>query len=81
LQPGLFYLRIQMSMREEFNTLIKSYATRPDSYRDVPAAETESIELAADALVPCFLLPPRLYYRDPKLTTVTRTWYRLDKLS
>ena len=46
LQPGLFYLRIQKSMREEFNTLIKSCATRT-----VPAAETKSIGLQADAQV------------------------------
>jgi hypothetical protein len=38
-------------MREEFNPLIKSCATRT-----VPAAETKSIGLQADALVPCFLL-------------------------
>jgi len=36
-------------MREKFNQLIKSYGTRPDSYRDVPAAETKSIGLLADA--------------------------------
>jgi hypothetical protein len=46
LQPGLFYLRIQKSMREEFNSLIKSCATWT-----VPAAETESIGLQADARV------------------------------
>ena len=51
LQPGLFYLRIQKSMREEFHLLIKSCATRT-----VPAAKTKSIGLQADALVPCFLL-------------------------
>jgi len=36
-------------MREEFNPLIKFCATRPDSYRDVPAAKTKSIGLQADA--------------------------------
>jgi hypothetical protein len=51
LQPGLFYLRIQESMREEFNPLIKSCGIWT-----VPAAETKSIGLQADALVPCFLL-------------------------
>jgi hypothetical protein len=30
-------------MREEFNPLIKTCITRPDSYRDVPAAKTKSI--------------------------------------
>ena len=46
MQPGLFCLRIQKSMKEEFNPLIKSCATRT-----VPAAETESIGLQADARV------------------------------
>jgi hypothetical protein len=36
-------------MREKFNPFIKFCATRPDSYRDVPAAGTKSIGLAADA--------------------------------
>ncbi len=49
LQPGLLYLRIQKSMREEFDPLIKFCCTRPDSYRDVPSAETASIGLAAYA--------------------------------
>jgi hypothetical protein len=51
LQPGLFYFRIQKSMREKSNPLIKPCATWT-----VPAAETKSIGLPADALVPCFLL-------------------------
>jgi len=51
LQPGLFYLRIQQSMREEFHQLFKSYGTLT-----VPASETKSIGLQANALVPCFLL-------------------------
>ena len=46
MQPGLFCLRIQKSMKEEFNPLIKSCATWT-----VPAAETESIGLQADARV------------------------------
>ena len=44
LKPGQFYLRIQKSLREEFNQLIKSCATRTD-----PAAETKSIRLLAFA--------------------------------
>ena len=51
LQPGLFYHRIQKSMREESNRLIKSCATRT-----VPAAETKSIGLQADAQLSWFLL-------------------------
>jgi hypothetical protein len=35
-------------MREEFKAFIKFCATRPDSYRDDPAAGTKSIELPAD---------------------------------
>jgi hypothetical protein len=46
LQPGLFYLRIQKSIREEFNPLIKSCTTWT-----VPATETKSIGLQADARV------------------------------
>jgi hypothetical protein len=38
-------------MREKFNPFIKYCATRT-----VPVAETKSMGLAADALVPCFLL-------------------------
>jgi len=38
-------------MREEFNPLNKTCGTRPDSYRDDPAAETKSIGLQADARV------------------------------
>jgi hypothetical protein len=50
LQPGLFYLLIQKSMREEFKPLIESSATRTD-----PAAETKSIGLPADAQLSWFL--------------------------
>ena len=50
-QPGLLLHRIQKSMRVNNNQLIKFYGTRTD-----PAAETKSIGLSADALVPCFLL-------------------------
>jgi hypothetical protein len=50
LQPGHFYLSIQKSMREEFNLLNKSYTTRT-----VPAAETKSIGLQADAQLSWFL--------------------------
>ena len=46
LQPGLFYLRSQKSMGEEFNPLVKSCDTRTD-----PAAKTKSIGLQADARV------------------------------
>jgi hypothetical protein len=35
-------------MREESNPLIKSCCIRPDSYRDVPATETNSIGLRSD---------------------------------
>jgi hypothetical protein len=38
-------------MREQFNLLIKICGTLTD-----PAAETKSMGLSADALVPCFLL-------------------------
>jgi len=38
-------------MREEFCPLIKTCVTRPDSYRDVPAAKTKSIGLQAGARV------------------------------
>jgi hypothetical protein len=46
LQPGLFYLRLQKFMREEFNPLIKSNGTWT-----VPAAKTKSIGLQADARI------------------------------
>jgi|GEM_PF-7057686 len=47
-------------MREEFNPLIKSCCTRT-----VPAAETKSIGLQADArVVMVFAMPPRQLYRD-----------------
>jgi hypothetical protein len=36
-------------MIKEFKPLIRFCVTRPDSYRDVPAAETKSIGLQADA--------------------------------
>jgi hypothetical protein len=48
-------------MREESNLLIKACATWT-----VPAAETKSIGLQADArVVMVFAVPPRLFYRDP----------------
>jgi hypothetical protein len=47
-------------MREEFNPLIKSCATRT-----VPAAKTESIGLQADArVVMVFAMSPRQLYHD-----------------
>ena len=45
-------------MRELFNPLIKSSGTLTD-----PAAETKSIGLPADALVPHFLLLSGQFYR------------------
>ena len=60
LQPGLFYLRIQKSMREEFNPLIKSCGTLTD-----PAAETKSIGLQVDAQV------VMVFARHPDNFTVT----------
>ena len=60
LQPGLFYLRIQKSMRDEFNLIIKFCATRT-----VPAAETKSIGLQANArVVMVFASPSGQLYRD-----------------
>ena len=50
LQPGLLYHSIQKSIREEFNPLIKSCATRT-----VPATETKSVGLQADAQLSWFL--------------------------
>jgi hypothetical protein len=50
-QPGQLRCQPPKSMVEIFNPLIKSCVTRTDS-----TAETKSIGLPADALVPCFLL-------------------------
>jgi hypothetical protein len=50
-QPGLLLNRPPKSMRVNTKPLIKSCGIRTD-----PAAETKSIGLPADALVPCFLL-------------------------
>jgi hypothetical protein len=41
---------------------IKSFGTRT-----VSSTWTASLALSADALVPCFLLAPRLFHRDTKL--------------
>ena len=49
----VFFLISLVKMRANSFQLIKFCCTRPDSYRDVPAAETKSIGLQADALVPC----------------------------
>jgi hypothetical protein len=58
LQPGQFYHRIQRSMREEFNPLIKFCGTRT-----VPAAETKSMGLQADArVVMVFASPSGQFY-------------------
>ena len=60
LQPGLLHLRIQKSMGEEFNSLIKFYDTRTD-----PATETKSIGLQADArVVMVFASPSGQFYCD-----------------
>ena len=50
-QPGLLFNQPPKSMRVNINPLIKFYCTLTDL-----AAETTSIGLPADALVPCFLL-------------------------
>jgi hypothetical protein len=79
LQPGLFYLRIQKSMREECKPFIKICDTRT-----VPAAETKSIGLPANSaggLCLVFCSPSGLFHRDLKLTPITWTWYRQDNLS
>jgi hypothetical protein len=68
LQPRLFYLRIQKSMREEFNPLIKSCCTGT-----VPAAETKSIGLQADArVVMVFASPSGQFYLDKKPSSIYR---------
>ena len=54
-QPGQLHNRLQKSMRVTINPLIKSCCTRPDSYRDDPAAETKSIGLSNDAPLSWFL--------------------------
>jgi hypothetical protein len=59
-------------MREKFIPLIKFCAIRT-----VPSTVTKSVGLAAD--VSWFLQTlSRLFRRDPKLTILTWTWYRLD---
>jgi hypothetical protein len=50
-QPGQIRNRLQKSMRVKSFQFIKSCGTLTD-----PSAETKSIGLPADALVPCFLL-------------------------
>jgi hypothetical protein len=50
-QPGQIRNGLPKSMREDINPLIKFCGTRTD-----PDAETKSIGLPADALVPRFLL-------------------------
>jgi hypothetical protein len=60
LQPGQFYLRILKSIRVEINSLIKFCGIRT-----VPAAETKSIGLQADArVVMVFASPSGQFYRD-----------------
>jgi hypothetical protein len=68
LQPGLFYLSIQKSMREKFNLLIKFCVTRT-----VPAAETKSIGLQADTrVVMVFATPSGQFHRDTKHSSTYR---------
>ena len=62
-------------MRELFNPLIKSSGTLTD-----PAAETKSIGLPADALVPHFLLLSGQFYRDTKLSSTYRDWQKTRHL-
>jgi hypothetical protein len=60
-QPGLLFKRLQKSLLVNINSLIKSCATRT-----VPAAETKSIGLPANARgVMVFATQPRQLYRDP----------------
>ena len=90
LQPGQFYLSIQKSLRVEFNPLIKSCATRPDSYRDDPAAKTKSIGLQADARVVMvfarhldnFIMTWQILttYRDHAIWTVS-SWHQTITIS
>jgi hypothetical protein len=62
LQPGLFYLRIQKSIREDFNLLIEFCVTWT-----VPAAETKSIGLQAYArVVMVFASPSGQFYYNMK---------------
>jgi hypothetical protein len=59
-QPGLLLNQPQKSLRVKSIQLIKSCATRT-----IPAAETKSIGLRADArVVMVFATPPRQPYRD-----------------
>ena len=59
-QPGQLRNQPPKSMRENSSQLIKICATRT-----VPAAETKSIGLQADAhVVMVFAMPPRQLYRD-----------------
>jgi len=63
-------------MRVNINPLIKSYGTRT-----VPAAETKSIGLPADALVPCFLLAIKTISTwHETVRPLIGTWYHQDKL-
>ena len=65
MQPGLLLDQPLKSMQVNSFQLIKFCCTRPDSYRDVPAAETKSIGLPADAhAVMVFASPPRQFYHD-----------------
>ena len=56
-------------MREKLNLFTKSCATRPDSYRDIPAAETKLIGLPADAQL-TMSLPEGHDYCNTTLTSL-----------
>jgi hypothetical protein len=58
-QPGLLCNLPKKAMRKKYNLLIISYGTMTD-----PAAETKSIGLSANALVPCFCLSSGQFYHD-----------------
>jgi len=75
LWPGLLLDQALRSMGANSLQLIKFCCTRPDSYRDVPAAETKSIGLPADARV-VMHLPWHAEHRQGFLhaTLTTLSW-------
>jgi len=74
-QPRLFCNEPPKSMRLNFKPAFQVFC-RPDCFR---ASETESVGLAADAHgVMVFAIPSRLFHHAPRLTILTRTWYRQD---
>jgi hypothetical protein len=69
-------------MRANSIQLIKSYCTRPDSYRDDPAAKTELIGLQADAqVVMVFASSSRQFNRDGTMRYRLPELRRLDNLA